>query len=162
MNTQDLLIMLPEITALKARIFTFADLLDAARREVHASGEVIARLTEHLGRAKEALREIEADTAGVVLVDITADDKGTGRPTYSNETARKAEVRRRLALDPRVAKLNDGIAEFEQGRLNALLVQQHAVLALKKIEDQHRGCLAAAELTVAEVALLVNVAQRVP
>ncbi|HZP39835.1 MAG TPA: hypothetical protein VFE48_25465 [Methylomirabilota bacterium] len=128
---------LTEITDLKGRLLRFPAALAEARREAADA----ARLVENL---KQSLAEHEAELLLMVAAETTAE----GKPKFTNEAARKAEVTRRLGSQSYLA-LTEQIADAELARLRA-------DIEVRRLEDEHRAAVAVKDLVCREVDLLVH------
>jgi hypothetical protein len=129
--------LLTQIAESKLRVLRLPEAVDSARR-AHAEAEFNARAL------RDQLAEIEAE----VLVFVQAETKDDGKPAFSNDAARKAEVRRRRSEKPTYQQI--------ARTLSAAEVQcRQLALDVERLEDEHRAIRIHADYTIAETQLLV-------
>lgn len=121
---------------LMQRMRTFPDALDAARRKL---SEETAAHDDLEGQ----LEELKAEHFAL----ISGETDGSGKPRFSNEATRKAELTRRLSADPTYK----GVDTLYQQTASA---KRNAALDFSKTQDDHRASNEVSELTLGLIRLL--------
>ena len=86
------------------------------------------------------IQEIEAE----ILYQINMAVNNSGRPLFGNESARSAELKRRLAANPEYRRLKAALAEAENRQF------EHDTLA-SQLMSEFSAWKAVAEMTAAEI-----------
>jgi hypothetical protein len=135
---------LVKINAFKTQLLKLPDDLYHARLE-------LADLTDQWRAAKDEVAELEAECFALIraeTVDEAAGDKVVRKPKYPNDEVRHAAQVRAL----RESGGYQSAKKFLRGRETD---KTRAEFQVKRLEDMHRSVSFIADLTCAEVSLLV-------
>jgi hypothetical protein len=127
-----------DIATQKLRLLGLPAALHEARQALRAAQDAVT-----------ALKGAVADAEAEMLMEVTAATDEAGKVKFTNEATRKAEVRRRLGSDPLHRDRAKALADAETDAFSAQL-------AVQRLEDEHRAARAVADLTIAEIELLVH------
>lgn len=136
--------LLTELRLAKERIDALPDLLRDVREQVFAAKSAITPL-------QNAIKDRESETMQIVeslrIDDVTRADHG--KPLFSNDAARKAEVKRRLQSDASHGDVAQSLARAEK-------VKERLEIQLSTLENEFRAKHAYIDATCAEVRLLTG------
>ncbi|MGB9825673.1 MAG: hypothetical protein ACPLRU_03270 [Desulfofundulus sp.] len=134
----------------------------AVRPENRETERIKEKLLEYPARIAEAKKRARAEKTAAdevrgqmeniqaeILYQVCTETGNNGKPLFSNETVRNAELKRRLAQNPEYQELRAVLQTVEAGLFEAeALVNQ--------LIDEFRAWKAVAELTAAELAAFKN------
>lgn len=127
--------LLQEIEEIRKRIREIVPILDETRKKASNFSKI-----EDI---ENRLQAIEIETARQISTEVNE----VGKPKYSNETKRKAELKTRLQMNPERAKLLNELKELKQEKLET-------ELEYKNIRDEFRALQIEAQLYIAEINLI--------
>lgn len=137
---------LAEIAAFKSRLLAQPDALYKARLTLADADRAIATIKRRVADAKGALQDCENEVA----VEVAAQ-----KDQFTNETLRKTETKRRLGASVGYQQLLKALGSIEAELLDAEVTRTRAALDVQRLEDEQRSIRTHADLTCAEVQLLV-------
>lgn len=132
---------LPDADA--ASVERVVESLLAAREHVAERRSTVRAAREKVQRLERAVKELEAE----MVLEIAFETGANGKPRFSNESLREAELTRRKARDPQYRDL-------EAALLNAKRELQEAEDGLADALDEFRAWQIVAKLRAAEMASL--------
>lgn len=136
---------LTEIAAVKATLLKQPS-------DLHAARLTEADTVRDVAAAKKRLGEVEAERADR-LAELTA--LVAGDEQFRNETARKAEVRRRGKGDVELQRCEAAVRAHEADVLKAEMRRTQAGLDVRRLEDEQRAWRGRLDAIQVEVQLLV-------
>jgi len=137
---------LTEIDAVKATLLK-------QPTELHGARLAAADAARDVAAAKKRLSEVEADY-GDRLAEITA-FVAAEKDAFPNETARKAEVRKRGKGDVELQRCEAAKRAHEDDVLKAEMRRTQADLDVRRLEDEYRAWRGRLDAIQCEVSLLV-------
>lgn len=125
-----------------------ANQLMAYPAQIREQQNMVAQARRSLEDAKGEFEQLRA----VFLAAVTSEINGGGKPKYSNEKAREAEVTTRMAADPTCVVARQDLHDAEDA-YNA------AQFDLHRLENEFRATIKAADLVSAQLNLLAGMGQ---
>jgi len=131
-------------------LLNYSQQVDEVRAKIK---QLLPRLSEARFRARNftELDDINRRLSAIeveLMYEISNEvDANTGKPKYSNETKRKAELKTRLESHPEYQELRNRLRELKQEKVEA-------ELEYESLRDEYRALLAEASLLSAEANLM--------